>query len=71
MNLTKEIKGLLKAHDLASVTDFINEDYEDDYLDNSDLDLSEIKELTVKYDGWGCDKLEENILSILKDELDE
>ena len=70
MELTEEIKDLLKAHSMASITDFVNvEDYEDEYLENTDLDISEMKRIAVKYDGWGCDSLEDSIINKLKEQL--
>jgi len=69
MELTKELRDLLNAHNMASVTDFVNSDYDNDYLEETDLNIEEIDRLCEKYDGWGLDSLEEHIVSSLKDFL--
>ncbi len=67
MELTNTLKDLVKAHEMACITDFVNEDYADDYLENCDFDLEEIERICKKYDGWGMSSLEDSILNILKE----
>lgn len=69
MELTEEIKDLLKAHNLASITDFVNEEKIDFYLDEVDLSREEIKNLCEKYDGHGMDRLEDIIINKLKKQI--
>jgi hypothetical protein len=66
MEITKELKDLLNAHDMACITDFIDEENVEDYLENTDLDLNEIRTLCEKYGGWGMDSLTDSIINILK-----
>ena len=66
MEITKELKDLLNAHDMACITDFIDEENVQDYLENTDLDLKEIESLCEKYSGWGSDSLTDSIINILK-----
>ena len=66
MEITKELKDLLNAHDMACITDFIDEENVQDYLENTDLDLKEIESLCEKYGGWGMDSLTDSIINILK-----
>jgi hypothetical protein len=69
MELTQELKDLLKAHEMACLTDFINEENVEDYLEDTDLDLKEITKLCITYSGWGMDSLEDKIINILKQNL--
>lgn len=67
MELTEEVKDLLKAHEMACVSDFLNDEEEDLYLENTDLNLDDIKRLSEKYQGWGMDSLEDSIINKLKE----
>ena len=67
MELTEELKELLKAHELACVADFIDKEEEDTYLENTDLNLDCIKFISKKYEGYSCGRLEEKIVNKLKD----
>ena len=69
MELTQELKDLLNAHEMARVTDFLDEENVEDYLENTDLDLKEITTLCITYSGWGMDSLEDKIINILKQNL--
>lgn len=66
MELTDEIKDLLKAHDMACVSDFLDNEEEDIYLEETDLNLYDIKRLSEKYSGWGMGSLEGLIINKLK-----
>ena len=66
MEITKELKDLLNAHDMACVTDFIDEEDVKDYLEETDLDIKQIEVLCEKYSGWGMDSLSDEIINILK-----
>tara|TARA_R110002095_G_scaffold193603_1_gene171910 strand:+ start:34444 stop:34653 length:210 start_codon:yes stop_codon:yes gene_type:complete len=69
MELTKELKDLLNAHEMACVTDFLDEENMEDYLENTDFDVLEINALCKTYSGWGMDSLEDKIINILKENL--
>jgi hypothetical protein len=69
MELTKELKDLLNAHEMACITDFLDEEYMEGYLENTDLDVLEINALCKTYSGWGMDSLEDKIINILKENL--
>ena len=69
MELTEELKDLLNAHEMACITDFLDEEHQEDYLENTDLNLSYIKILSKQYQGWGMDSLEDSIINNLKNNL--
>ena len=69
MELTQELKDLLKAHEMACLTDFVDEENVKYYLEDTDLDLKEIASLCITYSGWGMDSLESKIVNILKKNL--
>jgi hypothetical protein len=66
MELTKIVKDLLKAHEMACVSDFISEQEVEVYLENTDLDLSEIGVLCETYKGFGVFDLEGKIINELR-----
>ena len=67
MELTQEFKDLLNAYEMASVSDFIDEENVEYYLENTDLDLKEIGLLCEKYNGWSISSLEETIINKLRE----
>ena len=69
MELTEEIKDLLKAHSMACVTDFVSEDEVDYYLEELELNKDEITRISKKYDGNGMNSLEDIIINKLKEEI--
>ena len=69
MEVTEVLKDLLKAHEIASVADFIDEEHVEDYLENTELDLAEIGILCETYSGWGLDRIEDEIINELKENL--
>ena len=69
MELTEVLKNLLKAHEMAGVTDFIDEENVEDYLEHTDLGLAEIGILCKTYSGWGIVSLEDEIIKELKENL--
>ena len=68
MELPKDIKELLQAHEMASVSDFV-EDNETLYLQETDLDLFDIQNISQNFNGWGMSAIEETIVSKLKEFL--
>ena len=68
MELPKDIKELLQAHEMASVSDFVQDD-ETLYLQETDLDLFDIQNISQNFNGWGMSAIEEHIISKLKDFL--
>ena len=69
MELTDKLKDLLNAHEMACISDFLDEEHQEDYLENTDLDLSDIKRLSKKDQGGGMDSLEDSIINNLKNKL--
>ena len=68
MELPKDIKELLQAHEMASVSDFV-QDNETLYLQETDLDLFDIQNISQNFNGWGISTIEETIVSKLKEFL--
>ena len=67
MEVTEVLKNLLKAHEMASVADFIDEEHVEDYLENTDLGLAEIGILCETYSGYGLHSIEHKIINELKE----
>ena len=64
-----KLKLLLKASEMADVTDFISDDETDFYIEELEFELKDIEEIQKLYNGWGNDYIKNKIEEILKDNL--
>lgn len=65
----RELDLLLKAYEMAELTDFISDDETDFYMEETVFTFDEVSEIQKKYDGWGMDYINEKIRSVLNDNI--
>lgn len=66
MEITQGIKDLLNAYELLEVTDFVDYDELELYLENTELDKETIKQICEIYQGWDKDSISEKIIRELR-----
>ena len=67
--ITEKTKELLKALSLSEVTDFVSDEYVDDYLEETNYSKEEVLHLCSEYDGWGISSITDSIISELRKNL--
>ena len=69
LKVINELKLLLKATEMANITDFISDSETVFYIEELDFEIEDVEKIQKLYDGWGNDYIKDKIVEVLNDNL--